>query len=131
MKIEVEIIDNVMQWKQMPESFKNGIYEVEIKNMESRTMAQHRSYFLWLTMIANKLNNENITTTQILRPNISWTSEKVKEMFTAPLIKALFGVNSSTKLEKGDFDMLINTMIKSFGERGVQLPEFPSSDFKR
>ena len=125
MKTEVTIQDEVLQFKQM-DGFKDGIYEIEIKNMDTRTVTQNRAYHLWLNMIANKLNKENITTQQILSPNIHWDMEKIKYVFTAPLIKVLFKVNSSSKMMKSDFDMLIQVMTKSFGERGVQLPPFPT-----
>ena len=125
MKIEVVIQDEVMQFKQM-DGFKDGIYEIEIKKLDTRTNQQNRAYHLWLTQIANRLNHDNITTQQIISPNIVWSGEKVKQIFTAPLIKTMFGVNSSAKLEKHNFDTLINVMTKAFGERGVQLPAFPT-----
>jgi len=77
MKVEVEIIDEVMQFKQMP-GFKNGRYEVEIKNLDTRTIKQNSALYLWLTQISNRLNNENIPTTQILKADVTWTMEKGK-----------------------------------------------------
>ena len=129
MKIEVQIIDEVIQFKEMP-GFKNGIYEVEIKNLDTRTSQQNRATYLWLTMISNKLNTEGITSTQILRPDVNWTMEKVKTMFFDPVIKALFNVNSSTKLQKHQYDQIIDVMTKAFGQRGVILPSFPTQESK-
>ena len=125
MKLQIQINDGVIQPTAVPD-FKDGLYEIEINNLDTRTLKQNRAYHMWLTMIANRLNAENITTQQVLKPNIHWDGEKVKQMFTRPLIKVMFGVNTSAKLKKGDFDTLINTMTKAFGERGVQLPDFPS-----
>ena len=129
MRIEVQIIDEVLQFKQM-DGFKDGIYEVEIKNLDTRTSQQNKSQYLWLQMIANKLNAENVQSTQILRPDTKWTMEKVKTMFFDPVIEGLFNVKSSTKLQKHQYDAIIDTMTKAFGQRGIELPPFPSTETK-
>lgn len=130
MKIEVEIAGGVLQFKQMPENFKDGIYEVEIKNMDSRTLTQNASLHLWMTQIANILNRENIPLTQVLKADITWNLEKVKWMIMKPLVEALFHTTTTTKLNKGDFYLLINTLTKMMGMRGITIPPFPSIENK-
>jgi len=130
MKIEVEIIDEVMQFKQMP-NFKNGRYEVEIKNLDTRTIKQNSALYLWLTQISNRLNHENIPTTQILKADVTWTLEKVKYMFFNPIMEMLYQKKSTTKLAKDEFELIIMTMIKAFGHRGIELPPFPSIETQK
>jgi len=125
MKIDVEIAGEILQFTEVP-GFKDGIYTVEIKNMDSQTRQQQKSLFLWMKMIANTLNRENIPTTQLLKAEIQWTPEKVKYMLVQPLLEALFGTKSTTKVPKHDFDVLIDTLTKVLGERDIQVPAFPS-----
>jgi len=129
MKVEVEIIDEVMQFKQML-GFKNGRYEVEIKNLDTRTIKQNSALYLWLTQISNRLNHENIPTTQILKADVTWTMEKVKYMFFNPIMEMLYQKKSTTKLAKDEFELIIMTMTKAFGGRGITLPPFPSIETK-
>lgn len=129
MKITVTVIDEVLQFKQLP-NFKDGNYEIEIKNIDLRTQAQNSALWLWLTQIANRLNNENIPTTQILKADVNWNKDKVKNMFFDPIIDMLYNKKSSTKLNKDEFELIILTMTKAFGGRGIELPSFPGIETK-
>ena len=125
MRIEVVVQDEILQFKQMP-NFKDGTYTVEIKNMENRSNQQSRSLYLWMTMISNTLNKHNITTTQVLRPETVWTPDKIKYMIVRPLMESLFKIKSTTKLKKGDFDLLIDTLTKAMGMKNIEIPPFPT-----
>ncbi len=129
MKINVHITGEVLQFQQMT-GYKDGTYEVEIKNLDSRTISQNSALYLWMTMIANSLNKANVPTTQLLKADITWDSNKVKYMLVRPLLEALFSVKSTTKINKGDFDLLIDTLTKALGERGISIPDFPSIENK-
>jgi len=125
MKIIVTVQDEVLQFVQVP-GFKDGQYEVDIKNMDTRTIKQNSALYLWLTQISNRLNYENIPTTQILKADVTWTMEKVKYMFFNPIMEMLYQKKSTTKLNKDEFTLIIDTMIKAFGQRGISIPDFPS-----
>ena len=125
MKIDVVIESGVLQFKQM-DGYEDGIYEVEIKNLDTRTNQQNKALYLYMTMIANTLNRENIPTSQVLKMDINWTADKVKHMIVRPLMEALFSIKSTTKLKKGDFDILIDTLTKAMGQRGISMPPFPN-----
>ena len=129
MTTTVEIIDEVLQFKQMT-GFKNGTYEVKISSMDTRTNQQNKAQWLWFSMIANTLNRENLPIAQLIKADVAWSGEKVKNMFFDPVIKMLYGVESSTKLQKSDYDLIIDTMTKAFGQRGISLPDFPSLETK-
>ena len=129
MKIQVEVIDEVIQFKHVP-GLKNGRYEVTINNLETKTTQQLRALYLWMTHIANRLNTENVSTTQILRPDIQWDMEKVKYMFVKPVIAMLYQKKSIANLGKADFDQIIDVVTKSFGQRGIALPPFPTMEGK-
>jgi len=129
-KIEVKVVDEVLQWTQL-EGFKDGTYIVDISNMDTRTIKQNSALYLWLTQISNRLNHENIPTTQILKAEVTWTMEKVKYMFFNPVMEMLYQKKSTTKLDKDEFELIIMTMTKAFGSRGITLPEFPSIETQK
>ena len=106
--------------------FGNGIYEVNIKNMDTRTLAQNRSYHLWASMIASTLNSTGMTVPKIIKLDTVWSSERIKELIFKPTIKALYNKKSSTQLKKNEFDGLIDTIIQAFASKGISIPEFPS-----
>lgn len=130
MKIEVKVEGEVLQ-PQFLDGFKDGTYEIDIKSMSTRTTSQNSSQWLWLQQIANRLNDINVPTTQILRADIKWNKEKVKYMFFDPIMEASYGKKSTTKLNKDEYELIILTLIKAFGQRGITLPAFPSLGNKK
>ena len=106
--------------------FGNGIYEVDIKNMDTRTSAQNRSYHLWASMIASTLNNTGMTVPKIIKLDTIWSGERIKELIFKPTIKALYDKKSSTQLKKNEFDGLIDTITQAFASKGISIPEFPT-----
>ncbi len=128
MNIELEIIDNVIQPKYV--ELKNGKYIAKVSNINLRTQAQNRSQWLWFDMIAKRLNDENIPTTQILKADIEWDRKKIKAIFFDPIMSLLYSKKTTTKLNKDEYTAIINTMTKAFGQRGIELPPFPSIEIK-
>lgn len=130
MKIEVKVEGEVLQ-PQFLDGFKDGTYEIDIKNMSTRTTSQNSAQWLWLQQIAKSLNDLNVPTTQILKSDIKWNKEKVKYMFFDPIMEASYGKKSTTKLNKDEYELIILTLTKAFGQRGITLPAFPSLENKK
>ena len=130
MKIQVTIQDEVLQFKEMT-GFKDGTYEVEINNLNLRSNQQSRSMYLWLTQISKLLNSLNLDVSTVLKHDTSWSMEKVKIMIFDPIMLLLYGKTTTTKLNKDEYQLIIDTMTKSFGQKGITLPEFPSIETRR
>jgi len=128
MNIEIEVIDNVIQPKYV--ELKNGKYMAKVTNIDLRTQKQSDSMWLWLTQIANLFNRLNLDITMVLRMDTKWNKDKIKATVWDELMLKLYDKKSSTKLNKDEFELIILTMIKAFGGRGVTLPKFPSIDVK-
>jgi len=45
-------------------------------------------------------------------------------------LEALYGTKSTTKIPKGGFDVLIDTLTKALGSRGISISPFPSIEGK-
>ena len=55
------------------------------------------------------------------------TKESVKEMIFRPIMLALYGKNSTTKLLKQkEIDAVYDVICKHFGQLGIAVPPFPS-----
>jgi len=128
MNIELEVIDNVIQPKYV--ELKNGKYIAKVTNIDLRTQKQSDSMWLWLTQIANLFNKLNLDVTMVLRMDTKWNKDKIKATVWDELMLKLYDKKSSTRLNKDEFELIILTMTKAFGGRGVTLPPFPSIEIK-
>ncbi len=60
------------------EKFSNAIYEVDMKNLDTRTAAQNRALHMWCDRIATLLNTKGLFMKGVFGNNIEWTMELVK-----------------------------------------------------
>ena len=111
------------------DTFKDGAYyEVEIRNMDKRTVLQNSSTHLWCAKIATTLNNEKMFVQEVIKLNTKWNMIKVKEMLFKPVVKSLYTKDSTTKLNKDEFELIIDTLCRYMALKGVTLPEFPNKE---
>lgn len=107
-------------------SLSDAVYEVDIKNLDMRTVRQNRALHLWCTKIAKVLNENNLYMTGIFGNDILWTMELVKTQIVKGLIKQVFDIDSTTKLKRKEIDKLIDMITQIFGEKkGIVIPPFP------
>ena len=106
--------------------FGDGLYEITINNMNTRTLAQNKAYFLWASMISSTLNSVGATVPKIIKLDTMWSREKVHEMILKPTIKALYKKTSTTQLKKDEFNDVIDMVTKAFGVKGIEIPPFPT-----
>ena len=115
--------------KERLDKLTDGIYQIDIKNMDMRTVRQNSALHLWAKQIADILNKNNLYMTGIFGNEIMWSMELVKTQIIKSLIKKLFDIDSTTKLKRKEFDELIDTITIIFGEKkGIKIPLFPSRD---
>ena len=107
----------------------DAVYQVDVKNMDMRTLKQNSALHVWCTQIADTLNENNLYMTGLFNNDIMWTMELVKTQIIKGLIKQLFNIDSTTKLKRKEFDLLIDTITVIFGEKkGISIPKFPSRE---
>lgn len=105
----------------------DAVYVIDIKNMDSRTLAQNNALHLWATQIATLLNANNLYMTGIFQNDIMWSMELVKTQIIKGLTKTLFNIDSTTKLKRKELDTLIDYITAIFGEKkGIKIPGFPN-----
>ncbi len=110
--------------------FNDGIYEISINTIDTRTLSQNRAYWLWAKMIAETLNNAGLYIPKVIKLDTEWNKDKVNELIFKPTLKALFKKSSSTQLRKNEYDNIIDTITKAFGTKGIIIPSFPDKNYK-
>jgi len=115
--------------KESWQRFSDAEYVIDIKNLDTRTVAQNAALHKWCEQIAYTLNKEGLKMTGLFNNDIDWTMLLVKEQIVKSILKKTLNINSTTKLMKKDIDGLVMYLTKAFGERfGVQMPPFPSRE---
>lgn len=97
----------------------------------TRTGQQNRALHKDCDLIAEKLNTAGLDMRVVLKPTYSlpWTTESVKEHLWRPIMKALFGYESTTELRKGqgEIEKVHEVLLRELGEKhGIEWYEFPS-----
>lgn len=108
--------------------FSDAEYVVDMKNMDSRTVAQNRALHLWCKQLADVLNKNQLYMTGVFGNDIDWTMDLVKTQIVKSTIKKVFDVDSTTKLKKKEIDEMIDFITIAFISRDVEIPPFPSRE---
>jgi len=110
------------------EKLSDGIYAVDLKNLDTRTLQQNKALHKWCSMIADTLNKHNLYMTGVFGNEIDWTMSLVKTQIVKTTIKKVFDINSTTKLKRKEIDHLIDFITIAFGRKGVSIPAFPKRE---
>lgn len=104
----------------------DGVYEVVEKRMDVRTVQANRALHLYCKQVAEALNNENLSVTAVLKPDIQFSMITVKEQLWKPILAALRGKESTTQMTSKEIDDVYHVMNKALGEKfGIHI-DFPS-----
>jgi len=109
---------------------KDGIYVVDIKNTDTRTLKQNRALHKYFSMLADVLNGAGLPIAKVIKVDIEWSDESVKELLWRPIQRALVKKHSTTQLDKKELDEVYLVLNRALGERfGIHIP-FPSVDIR-
>lgn len=129
LKIEMgQIVPYSLEDKEALSKLKDAVYVVDIKNQDMRTIQQNSALHKWCDMIAKHLNDSGLYINTILKAETVWNMEKVKENIFKPVVASLYDKKSTTKLNKDEFEKIIDTITLAFANKGVEIPEFPNKE---
>ncbi len=96
--------------------------------MEKRTSLQNRSLHLFANKLATELNSKGLDMRVVLKPEyrLNWDKDSVKENIVKPIAKALYGVDSTTKLDTSQISKIHETIMTMLQDK---LPELDWVDF--
>jgi len=106
----------------------DAVYEIDIKNLDMRTVKQNSALHLFCTQVAHLLNSQGLYMTGVFGSKIEWSMQLIKEQVFKATMKQVFNINSTTKLQKKELDELLDYIYRAFALKGVTLPEFPSRE---
>lgn len=112
-----------------------GLAVQDCKPIKStRTLNQNNALWLLFTQLSKDLNEKGLDMRTFIRQEveISWTPYNVNQYLWKPLLKALTGKNSTTKMDKtGEIELVYENLNRILIERTkgeVCLMPFPSMD---
>ncbi len=110
----------------------NNGREVDINvtfTTRQRTGKQNNALWLWLTQFADGLNQAGLGMRKVLKESamIEWNKDTLHDFVFIPMLKALTGKDSTTKMDKtGDIGKVFDTLNVHFSEKfGFQIPPWP------
>ena len=100
---------------------------------EHRTDSQNRSGHAWFQQIAETLNAGGFTVNSkaVLKIDVPWTKESVKEFLFRPVMEAMYPEkHSTTQLTKAEWSEVVEALNLALGERvGVHV-RYPTEEEK-
>lgn len=106
--------------------------EVTIKRQaKQRTMTQNAALHLFLTRLAQVLNDAGYDMKKTLKPeaDIPWTPISCKEFLWRPIQEALTGKASTTEITTIEPTVIHETLCRHLGSKlGITCPEWPSRE---
>ena len=105
-EVDVEVLasskkDAVEKAKEVLKSLKIWSFKVD---SPLRTVKQNASIHKYCQLLAHEFNEAGLDMKLVLKPevDIEWNTESVKKYIWKPIQKALFGIESTTKLKRGE-----------------------------
>ena len=105
-----------------------AVFEVDIKETDTRTIQQNRAMHKYFTMVANALNASGQYIPLVIKVETLWTFERVKELLWRPVQKKMLGKKTTTKLTKEEVSQVYEVLNRALGERCGISVEFPSRE---
>ncbi len=129
MNITLKIEGSVIQFQQV-DGLKDGLYSAKLMSLDTRSGQQNRAMHLYFTMIAAKLNAAGLDMKQVIKADVPWSPETVKEIIWRGIQKPLTGKQSSANLNKDEFQQVQETVSRLLGEKFGIYCDFPSIENK-
>lgn len=94
-----------------------------------RTKKQNKAMHLAFTLLADQLNDMGLDMKKMIRVDIPWTPQTVKEWLFKPIMEAMLLKDSTTELDTKEISDVWEVLMKNLAEkRGVEYIEFPSEE---
>jgi hypothetical protein len=95
-----------------------------------RTLRQNSALWLFFTMLADNMNESGLDMKKVLKPEIDirWTKQSVHDYLWIPLLKIMYGKDSTTDMNTGEIDKVLDAITKHLGEKFGLTVTFPSID---
>ncbi|WP_345985299.1 hypothetical protein WCX49_11900 [Sulfurimonas sp. HSL-1656] len=108
------------------EKMNSAVYVAEVRDMDLRTLQQNRALHKLFSLISDALKESGQDIKTVIKADVPWTPDHVKELMWRPVMKMITGKDSTTKMTKQEIDEVYDVLNRALGERcGIHVP-FPS-----
>lgn len=125
-KGKFRIVTNEFQRDQAIEEIKqiferDKYFQMQLTTARLRSSRQNNAIHLYCRLAAEDLSSAGLDQRKVLKPSfeIPWTQEAFKQNMFKPVMKAMFNIDSTTKLEKGQvgdvYEVINRELSKQFG----------------
>lgn len=97
---------------------------------QQRSLQQNRALHKWCHLLSDKLNELGLEKKVVLKhfTEVWWTPAAIKEDLVKPVMKAMYGYESTKELTTADIDGVYDQIMHTIGEKfGIHIP-FPSQE---
>ena len=111
----------------------NKYIEVDIVvKGKARTGQQNAALHKWLSQVSVTLNEAGWDMKKTLSHHVEipWDKSGInaKEKLFKPVYESLTGKDSTANADRVEYAQVYDVLVRHFGERGVQLPSWPSKE---
>ena len=128
-KIEIEIKNGFIVPKKT--ELKDGIYIVEPKNQDIRSLKQNAALHLYFTILAVELNNAGYSFKKVMsepqryKADINWNLDLVKNYLWKPIQDVSFKKKRTSSLNKDELTKVYDLVNRYTSNMGISVP-FPN-----
>jgi hypothetical protein len=113
-------------YKKFQKMADGAIYQVDIKNMDIRTLKQNSALHKYFELVSRELNDRGLTVTKTIKADIVWSPASIKEVLWKPIQEAVLKKKSTAELNKSEIDSVYDVMNMALGQKfGIHVP-FPT-----
>jgi len=96
-----------------------------MSDINLRTPTQNKALHLYFELLAHELNEQGLELSKMIRADIPWTKNRVKEMLWKDVQEEFLGKKSTTELTTREVNEVYDIINRAVSEQGVTL-YFPS-----
>ena len=120
-------------WREIQEAYESAKYlNIQIDTGRQRTDQQRKAIEVFCKMLADTLNEAGFDMQAVFavkQVSVPWSQETAKDALFKPIAKALFSVNSTVNLERGDCWRVHEVLCRQLATSlGVTCPDWPSKE---
>ena len=134
-KKDLQRLDHILSQPRFSHSKLLELWRAEAKVTEdepkgTRSSQQNRALHMWLSQVADALNEAGMPMQKVLTVDIEWNQDSVKEYLWRTVQKSLLKKDSTTQLSKLEVTRVYEALNRLLGEKwGIHIP-FPSQEHR-
>ena len=102
------------------------VYTVSNATTNTRSIKTNASMWKYLSLLAEQLNNAGFSIQKMMKIELSWSKDTVKQFLWDAIMKAITNKTSSTKLTSSELTEIHKYLDLKMQEKGLEHIPFPN-----